>query len=446
MLTNRFRAFRFVLGAVLLAATASCASGATGSGGPGGGAAVVRVPQQTPSLQEAVDRVRPGGLVLVSPGVYRESVRVTTPRVVLRGTDRSRVVVDGEFRRANGITVTGPGSAVENLTVRNHLANGLLFTGVTDERLQAGGAGGSAYDPLDTAEFPPLKGFRASYITAHNNALYGIYAFDARSGVIERSYASGHADSGIYVGQCRPCDTVVRHNTVEHNAVGLEVTNASERLYLLGNRAVRNRVGLALNSNDMEALGPQHDAVVVGNALVDNNDDRSPEQADGGFGIGIGAGGVRDNLFARNLVTGNRAAGIVLSDVQGYPSTRNTVRDNRVTANGTDLVLATGAVSGNCFSDNGDSRTSPARLPDAARQCATSSEATPTSEVPPPPLGGVRPLRVPPGISFQDAPRPPAQPSLPAPASAPHRPAVSLPGRVDPGDYPLPASADAVGR
>ncbi|WP_369234468.1 right-handed parallel beta-helix repeat-containing protein [Streptomyces sp. R21] len=422
----------------LLSALSACGAG-TGSGDDeGGGAALVRVPQDTPSLQKAVDRVRPGGLVLVSPGVYRESVRMTRPRVVLRGTDRGKVIVDGEFRRANGITVTGAGSVVENLTVRGHLANGVLFTGVTDRRLQsAAGAGGSAYDPLDTVKFPPLGGFRASYVTAYDNALYGIYAFDARDGIIERSYASGQADSGIYVGQCRPCRTVVRDNVTEHNAVGVEVTNASEELYLLGNRASRNRVGLTVNSNDMEALGPQHRAVVAGNAFTDNNDDRSPEQADGGFGIGVGAGGARDNLFTRNLVTGNHTGGLLLSDVQGYPARGNTVRGNRVTGNGTDLVLATSGTGGNCFTDNGGSVTaSPRGLP----RCGAATAAQASGG------GRVRALPQPPGISFRDVPAPPAQPSLPGPPTAPARPAVGLPGRVDPDTFPLPGSARAVPR
>ncbi|MFI8929052.1 right-handed parallel beta-helix repeat-containing protein [Streptomyces sp. NPDC053474] len=441
---------RATLLAVLLGAAVACAGdGADGSGGAAGSAAVVEVPRDTPSLRRAVDLVRPGGLVLVSPGVYRESVTVAKPRVVLRGTDRSGVVVDGQFKRPNGITVTGAGAVVENLTVRNHLANGVLFTGVTDERLQAGRAGGSAYDPLDTAKFPPLKGFRASYVTAYNNALYGIYAFDARDGLIEHAYASGHADSGIYVGQCNPCETVVRDSTAEHNAVGLEVTNASEHLYFLGNRASRNRVGLTLNSNDLEALGPQHAVVVAGNALTGNNDDQSPEQADGGFGIGLGVGGGRANVIERNLISGNRAAGILLSDVQGYPARDNSVRANRVTGNGTDLVLGTGAPAGNCFSDDRGATTSPVRLPRAVR-CGSQAPADraedPAADLGRPALGRARPVQAPPGISFQDVPAPPRQPELPHASSAPARPAVGLPGRVDPAAFPLPARAGAVPR
>lgn len=184
-----------MLAALLLAGPTACAGSSPQGSGDEAPASVVRVPQDANSLQDAVDRVGEGGLVLVSPGVYRESVTVSKARVVLRGLDRSRVVVDGQFERANGITVTGAGSVVENLTVRHHLANGVLFTGVTDESaLRAGRAGGSAYDPLDTVKFPPLKGFRASYVTAYDNALYGIYAFDARNGVIEHSYAGGLSD------------------------------------------------------------------------------------------------------------------------------------------------------------------------------------------------------------------------------------------------------------
>ncbi|MEV6977423.1 plasmid stabilization protein, partial [Kitasatospora sp. NPDC093806] len=50
-----------------------------------------------------------------------------------------------------------------------------------------------------------------------------------------------------------------------------------------------------------------------------------------------------------------------------------------------------------------------------------------------------RPARVqaPPGVPFSRVPAPPAQLSLPDP-TAPGRPAVDLPGPVDPAAYPLP--------
>lgn len=396
--------------------------------------AVLRVPGEFPSIQKAVDSARSGDMVLVSSGVYRESVTIRTPRIVLRGTNRSKVVVDGEFQRANGITVTGAASVVENLTVRNHLANGLLFTGVTDEALQGGGAGGEGYDPLDTKKFPALRGFRASYVTAHNNALYGIYAFDARDGVIEHSYGSGHADSGIYVGQCQPCNTVVRNNLSEHNAVGIEVTNASEDLYFLGNTVRRNRVGMTVLSNNLEALGPQHDAVFIGNTIRANNDDKSPEQADGGFGIGVGVSGGRNNRFERNRVEDNRAGAFVLRDEQGYPVLGNRIQNNAVAKGQLGLVMLAARTGGNCYLDNGSAPTSPHPLPRVMAKCSAQDTAVSA-------MGQMQETgAVPPGFSFRDTPPPPAQPSMSHAAHAPARPASHLPGKVDVTAYRLPPS------
>jgi plastocyanin len=106
-----------------------------------------RVPEDHRTIQAAVDAARPGDLVLVGPGVYREEVKVTIPSLVIRGRDRNQVVVDGEFRRPNAISITADGVAVENLTVRNALVNGLFWTGV--------------------------RGYRASFVTAYNNKDYG---------------------------------------------------------------------------------------------------------------------------------------------------------------------------------------------------------------------------------------------------------------------------------
>ncbi|MCF3122581.1 right-handed parallel beta-helix repeat-containing protein [Streptomyces arenae] len=418
-------------GAACLPLSACGFSGSDDRPSPSGPPAVLRVPDQYSSIQAAVDVARSGDTVLVSSGVYREAVAVRRPGVTLRGADRSRTVVDGEFKRANGITVTGRSSVVENLTVRNHLANGVLFTGVTDERLQGSGAGGAGYDPLDTAKFPPLRGFRASYVTAYNNALYGIYAFDARSGVIEHSYASGQSDSGIYVGQCDPCDTVVRKNKLEHNAIGIEVTNASRDLYFLGNVVHRNRVGMTVNSNNLEALGPQHEAVVVGNTVTDNNDDRSPEQAEGGYGIGVGIGGGTRNRVERNRVEGHEVAAFVLSDVQGYPVKENRITGNAVGRRDTALVLEAHRTGGNCFAGNGASPTSPAPLPRAVIVCPGRNE--PLTDP-----GRTRPIEMPPGISFKEVPAPAPQPDMPRAATAPARPASNLPGPVDLDAYPLP--------
>lgn len=77
----------------------------------------VRVPQDFPTIQQAVDAAQPGGLVLVSPGVYNEAVTVTTQFLTIRGIDRNRVILEGGFQLPNGIhVIEADGVSIENMT------------------------------------------------------------------------------------------------------------------------------------------------------------------------------------------------------------------------------------------------------------------------------------------------------------------------------------------
>src|SRR6266540_1040178 len=77
---------------------------------PRPGRTLVVSPSPTPAggyttIQSAVDAATPGDLILVQPGVYHEAVKVTTPYLTIRGTDRNTVILDGDFKRPNGIHV-----------------------------------------------------------------------------------------------------------------------------------------------------------------------------------------------------------------------------------------------------------------------------------------------------------------------------------------------------
>lgn len=363
----------------------------------------LRVPADFATVQLAVDAARPGDLVLIAPGAYAEAVTVRTPSIVIRGEDRSTVILDGADTMENGILVAADNVAVENLTVRRFAVNGLLFTKAYDDNVD------------DPADHEVLQGYRASYITAVNNGLYGIYAFFARGGVIEHSYASGHSDSGFYVGQCKPCDAVLRDNIGELNAVGYEGTNASGNLFVLTSIWRRNRVGVTPNSQDMERLAPQGDTVIAGNLVEDNQDPGAPSAAQGGSGLGIAVGGGERNRVLRNLVRGNVNAGIVVTDLAGYQPSANEVRDNVLTGNGVDLALyaSDGAQSVparfNCFGGNRFRSSLPASI-ETVVGCPASGPGTTTDVV----ASGPLPLQPgAPNVDYRTVPLPPAQPSMP---------------------------------
>jgi parallel beta-helix repeat protein len=413
-LSQRLRWSRGACAAALGLAASGFGAGCLGHDNGGGRRFEVRdVPRRYPTIQAAVDAARPGDLVRIAPGTYRESVDVpaSTPRIVIRGLDRGRVVLDGGGKLVNGVRVRADGVAVENLTVRRYVANGVLFA------------------PPPGSD-RPLTGYRASYVTAADNGLYGVYALSAERGRFDHLYASGNPDSGIYIGQCSPCRALVIDSVAEHNMVGYENTNASGELVVARSVWRRNRVGIALNSQEKERLAPQRDVVLVGNRVEDNDDPRAPRGGDA-FGVGIVVSGGSDNLVERNLVTGHSGFGILLSaSVDGYLPRSNRVRDNVLEGNRVDLaVQGEGDVGplANCFSSNRYRRSSPAGI-EAALPCGRAPTGVRGSRLP-------LPLS-PPGPRRRTSP--PPQPDLPLARTSPPRPATGLPQRVDPDRFGVP--------
>ena len=215
------------------------------------------------TIQDAVDSASAGDLVYIKKGVYNESVTITTPYLTIRGEDRNGVIVDGEFMRENGIQIFDTdGVSVENLTVRNFSLNGVYWNSST--------------------------GYRGSYVTVHNNGDYGVYAFDSVNGIFDNIYASGHPDSGIYIGQCYPCNAVISNSVVEGNALGYSGTNAGGHLYIINNIWQDNMAGVVPNTLDSELNPPGRETTIVGNLIMNNNNDKAPSNRFGLVAYGMG--------------------------------------------------------------------------------------------------------------------------------------------------------------
>ena len=391
--------------AVLPIGLAACASDT--------GARTINVPADKATISEAVRAARPGDLVLVAEGTYEESVTVETDNITIRGVDRNAVVLDGGYRRINGIEVYADGVAVENLTITGYVQNGLIFDGGYEREARSTPGQGA-----DT-----LVGYRASYVTAYNNGLYGIYAFAARDGIIEHSYVSGHPDSGIYVGQCRPCNALVTGNKVENNAIGYYGTNASGNVNVVGNEFVGNRLGVAPNSQKAELLAPQEETVVAGNWIHDNDNPNAPEIPRGYFGGGIAVGAGTKNTVTKNLVEGHDGVGIEVSPLNDLVPSNNVVRGNVLRDNRFDLVYvsADGKPNGNCFAGNTFKTSSPIGI-EKVMGCPAGAGTVKA--------GTYTAVKAPPGPSYRDVPAPPKQENMPGVRTTP-RTAVVAPATRD---------------
>ncbi|MFU8841978.1 MAG: plastocyanin/azurin family copper-binding protein [Nitriliruptoraceae bacterium] len=397
-----------------------------------------RVPEDHPTIQNAVDAADPGDLVLISPApetdahraedgryVYFEQVDIATPYLTVRGTDRNAVIIDGEHQRPIGInTVAADGVAVENLTVRNTTGNGIYWTAV--------------------------RGYRGSYLTAINNAIYGIYAFDSTDGLFEHSYASGSKDAGFYVGQCDPCDAILTGVTAELNGMGYSGTNASD-VFLVDSVWRHNVSGIVPNTLDSQRLPPFGRVTIAGNLIHDNDSREAPALGLqwSAFGNGVLLTGGMDSLVTRNRIVNHERTGVTIGPNLSrnfWMSGGNVVTDNVIEGSGyADVVLAGPALAGNCVAGNAPSRTVPAAL-EAAAGCGPAAVAGAQAGPADPDRGAVRlPSRfhLAPTLSFvglvaesefglqpdndhRDTPHPPDQPTLPDPQTAPVVPAVDV--------------------
>jgi hypothetical protein len=295
-------------------------------------AETVRVPADVPTIQQAVDRAKPGGMVLIAPGVYEEQVTVTTPFVTIRGEDRNRTIIDGGFERAVAIEVNGAdGVVIQNLTTRNAVLDGIAWTGV--------------------------NGYWGSYLTSYDNGRYGIVANGSAYGQVDHSLASGNVDAGFSIAGCNPCHSVITDVTAAANGAGYSGTNAGGDLAIVNSEWHDNLAGIVARTLDSVSNPPQASAVIAGNYVHDNGNVAvvvASSRAD--FGIGIAVQGGRGNLIAQNLVEDSASYGIAVMPIVDrnlWVTADNTVRDNAVRRSGTaDVALAAPSEGGDCYAGN----------------------------------------------------------------------------------------------
>jgi Right handed beta helix region len=375
------------------------------------------VPSEYPTIQAAVDAARPGDLVRIAPGTYREEVVVPPAKrdLVLRGADRNRVVLDGgNGRRHAGIAVHASGVAIENLTVRGYGSDAILFA------------------PPPDAE-KPIDGWRVTYVTVANNALHGVDAIGSRGGLVEHVLASGSGVAGLRIGRCQPCDALVTDSVAERSMSGFEGVNAGGNIVVAHSQFRDNRVGVVLATAGDDEAFHQQDTAVVGNVIADNDNRRAAGRGEA-FGIGVLVRGGRRDGVARNLISGHPGAGVLLTASDSAPAQEVSVQGNLLRRNAIDLAIAPGpgqrTSRGSCFAQN---RFSTSR-PDAIEKVLPCQSDVPVATGPPPLPAP------PPRVDWRAVALPAPQPQMPGAANAKPKPA-RRPARLDVAKVGVPGES-----
>lgn len=321
----------------------------------------IRVPLDFFSVQGAVDAAQPGDLILIDPGVYTEEIIIDTPDIVIRGRDRNTVFIDGLHSATTGMTILADGVAVENLTVRNYLGDGIIVDGIGR--------------PV------PINRFRALHVTTSNTGQNGISLRNTTNAEVRQGWLSGHARAGIEVSGCTSCATLITTTLAEFSARGFSVVGASGGVSIFSSTARNNRTGIVVEDGPTQ---PTTDVILAANLVLNNGFTTSPNVDplwDTSFGSGIHVGGTLGTQIAANRITGNTRAGVVLSQniarTSGDPIATVIERNVIVDHVEGDIVLALldGVIDpGLCVRDNQTSAIAPPGA-DSSAACGETNTA-----------------------------------------------------------------------
>ncbi|MEU6748658.1 right-handed parallel beta-helix repeat-containing protein [Spirillospora sp. NPDC046719] len=274
------------------------------------------------SIQEAVDRARPGDTIKLLRGTYDGGVLVTK-RLTIRGSGDKTVLRPGGVdhcaavkRAGTGICVIGrPGHPVKGVTIKD----------LTVRRFAKNGIFGQFTDRL-TVE----------HVLAADNGEYGISEFNSTRGRFAHDWALNNGDeAGFYVGDIADAHgTVVTGNRSTGNAIGLLVRHA-RHVKAWENQLVGNCVGVAL-VDDSQKGGQGNTKVWKNNVSNNNRECAAHEEVPPLGGTGVLFFGGDHNLVEKNVVKDNRgrlpySGGIVL--FRGTPPLNRPARDNLVQFN-----------------------------------------------------------------------------------------------------------------
>ncbi|MFF3150378.1 right-handed parallel beta-helix repeat-containing protein, partial [Streptomyces sp. NPDC057927] len=304
----------------------------------------------------------PGDTVVLSPGTYHESVRVTVSNLTLRGYGaRSTVIVPGKAsgscaKAGDGICVTGTDKkrvkdvTISSLTLRGFAKHGLWASGT--DRLTVQG------------------------VVAEKNGQWGIAQERSVRGVFRDNLARNNGDAGLFLsntvsteeGARDTLGTVVSHNLLTGNRIGVTVRRL-RNLTVDHNEATGNCAAVFIVGDENK---PHVGALSVVRNYVHANNKYCPKTRRLPFlqGSGIVLTGAERTLVAENRVEDNvgtspLSGGIVLfKSFVGAINEHNEIRNNLAQRNGKADLANRDRAKGkrNTFHDNTCAHSEPAGL------------------------------------------------------------------------------------
>ncbi|MEU5716425.1 right-handed parallel beta-helix repeat-containing protein [Streptomyces sp. NPDC020403] len=316
------------------------------------------------SIQSAVDAARPGDTVVVLPGTYRESVRITKPGLTLLGTGGRTVIVPAATGTKAAGTCAAAGNGICVVGTKGHTVDGVTVRSLTVSGFAKSGIWASWTDGLSVHR-----------VNARTNGVWGIAQERSTRGDFRHNTATGNGDAGIFVansvteegGATDTQGTKIRDNELSGNRIGVTARRV-RNLLIDGNHMTGNCSGVfVVGDESRPAAGAM---TVSNNRIVENNrfcaatPRLSAIQGSGIVLTGSERTVVRSNVIRGNVGSTPLSGGILLfKSFVGALNTDNTISRNLVRDNQpADLANRDTSGTGNTFTGNACGTSVPAGL------------------------------------------------------------------------------------
>lgn len=257
----------------------------------------VHVVNDGDKIMDAVVTAKPGDTIQVMPGTYHETVYIDKDDIRIIGVikEGKRPTLDGQGKLNDAFLYSGNNFVIENFTITKYKGNGIM------------GQAGNNFE------------IRNNIIV--DTGVYGIFPQLGKNGIVEYNVVSGIEDAAIYIGMS---DNIhVAHNDVFANVAGIEIEN-SRHAIVENNNVYNNTGGILAFITPGLPIKTTFDVIIRNNFVYNNNHKNfgAPGSTVGGIpaGTGILIMAADDVVIENNIITGNKTAGILITDHANAPN------------------------------------------------------------------------------------------------------------------------------
>lgn len=243
------------------------------------------------SIQDAVKAAKPGAMIKVMPGTYKETVYIDKDNITLSGVieGSNYPVLEGEGVLNDAVLYSGNGVTIENLYITHYKGNGIM-----------GQAGNNFI-------------IRNNFVI--DTGVYGIFPQLGKNGLVSHNVISGIEDAAIYVGMSENVDVV--YNQVYDSVAGIEIENSRHSL-VEANMVYNNTGGILAFITPGLPIKTCGDVLIRNNFVVNNNHENFAIPGSLVSNIPPGTGmlimACDDVVVENNIITGNESVGILFTD------------------------------------------------------------------------------------------------------------------------------------